>query len=68
MVDFNNDDFNKIMKKVKILHHNIKAIEYFIKELPEIKHLIHIGLTSQYICSYGFIMCIDMAHKLYWKP
>lgn len=69
MIDFNNDDFNEIMKKEKVLRHDVKAIEYFIKELPEIKesgkaHLIHIGLTSQDICSYGFIMCIDNGAKI----
>ena len=60
--DFTQEDFNKIMEKEAILRHDVKAIEYFIKELPEIQatgkaHLIHIGLTSQDICSLGFILC-----------
>jgi adenylosuccinate lyase len=45
------------------LRHDVKAIEYFIKDIPEIAatgkaHLVHIGLTSQDICSLGFISCI----------
>jgi adenylosuccinate lyase len=60
--DFTQNDFNKIMEKENILRHDVKAIEYFIKELPEIhstgkSHLIHIGLTSQDVCSLGFILC-----------
>lgn len=62
MVDFTQEDFNKIMAKECVLRHDVKAIEYFIKELPEIQqsgksHLIHLGLTSQDVCSLGFMIC-----------
>jgi len=62
MIDFRQEDFNKIMEKEQILRHDVKAIEYFIKELPEIQqsgksHLIHLGLTSQDVCSIGFMIC-----------
>ena len=62
MTDFTFDDYLKIQDKEAILRHDVKAIEYFIKELPEIKetkkaHLIHIGLTSQDINSLGMMMC-----------
>jgi adenylosuccinate lyase len=62
IVDFTQEDFNKIMEKECVLRHDVKAIEYFIKDLPEIQltgksHLIHLGLTSQDICSIGFMLC-----------
>ena len=62
LTDFTFDDYLKIQDKEAILRHDVKAIEYFIKELPEIKktkkaHLIHIGLTSQDINSLGMMMC-----------
>jgi len=60
--DFTQEDFDRIMEKEVILRHDVKAIEYFIKELLEIQqtgksHLIHIGLTSQDVCSMGFVLC-----------
>lgn len=62
MIDFTQEDFNKIMEKERVLRHDVKAIEYFIKELPEVQHsgkshLIHVGLTSQDVCSIGFMIC-----------
>ena len=62
MTDFTYEDYLNIQDKEAILRHDVKAIEYFIKELPEIKetnkaHLIHIGLTSQDINSLGMMMC-----------
>ena len=61
-IDFTHNDYNKILEKENILKHDVKAIEYFIKDIPEIKdtdksHLIHIGLTSQDVNSLGFMMC-----------
>ena len=62
LTDFTIDDYLKIQEKEIILRHDVKAIEYFIKDLPEIKetkkrHLIHIGLTSQDVNSLGMMMC-----------
>jgi adenylosuccinate lyase len=58
------DNYQAILEHESILRHDVKAIEYFIKALPEIQstgksHLIHIGLTSQDICSPAFVMCFD---------
>jgi len=60
--DFTYNDYHKILEKENILKHDVKAIEYFIKDIPEVKeskksHLIHIGLTSQDANSLGFMMC-----------
>jgi adenylosuccinate lyase len=63
MKDFTQSDFTAIMERERILRHDVKAIEYFIKDLPEIRatgksHLIHVGLTSQDACSLGFALCM----------
>jgi adenylosuccinate lyase len=62
LIDFKQEDFLKIMDIEKVTRHDVKAIEYFIKEILEIvktekKHLIHVGLTSQDACSIGFMLC-----------
>lgn len=59
--DFTYTDYLKILESEAILKHDVKAIEYFIKDIPEIKdtyksHLIHIGLTSQDVNSLGFMI------------
>ena len=60
--DFTYNDYLKILENEAILRHDVKAIEYFIKEIPEVKdteksHLVHIGLTSQDVNSLGFMIC-----------
>lgn len=51
--DFNSDDARKIKDIEKVTNHDVKAVEYFIKEkfdalkLAEYKEFIHFGLTSQ---------------------
>jgi len=60
--DFTYNDYLKILESEAILKHDVKAIEYFIKDIPEVKdtekaHLIHIGLTSQDVNSLGFMIC-----------
>jgi adenylosuccinate lyase len=62
LIDFTYNDYLDILKSEAILRHDVKAIEYFIKALPEVKetgksHLIHIGLTSQDVNSLGFMLC-----------
>lgn len=70
--DFTHSDYETILEKEHTLRHDVKAIEYFIKELPEIKatgksHLIHLGLTSQDICSLGFMMCFRDSINIFMK-
>lgn len=51
--DFSSEDANRIKKTERITNHDVKAVEYFIKEefdkleLQEFKEFIHFGLTSQ---------------------
>lgn len=52
-IDFNDADAQKIKELEKKTNHDVKAVEYFIKErfellgLAEFKEFIHFGLTSQ---------------------
>ena len=60
--DFTHNDYLKLLETEAILRHDVKAIEYFIKDIPEVKdteksHLIHVGLTSQDVNSLGFMIC-----------
>ncbi|HSB03230.1 MAG TPA: adenylosuccinate lyase [Anaerolineales bacterium] len=47
--DFNDDDACKIQEYEKVTRHDVKAIEYFLREkVPaELHHWIHFGLTSE---------------------
>ena len=51
--NFNNDDAQRIKEIESITNHDVKAVEYFIKEefkklkLEEFNEFIHFGLTSQ---------------------
>lgn len=46
---FNDDDARKIQEYEKVTRHDVKAIEYFLREkVPaELHHWIHFGLTSE---------------------
>jgi adenylosuccinate lyase len=52
-IDFSNEDALKIKETEKVTNHDVKAVEYFIKEefdklgLEKYKEFIHFGLTSQ---------------------
>ncbi|MGV8879188.1 MAG: adenylosuccinate lyase [Sphingobacteriaceae bacterium] len=52
-IDFTEDDAQKVKDIEKITNHDVKAVEYFIKErldnlgLAPFKEFIHFGLTSQ---------------------
>jgi len=52
-IHFSTDDAQKIKDIEKVTNHDVKAVEYFIKEkfdalnLKEYKEFIHFGLTSQ---------------------
>ena len=59
--DFSNDDAQRIKEIESITNHDVKAVEYFIKEefkklkLEEFNEFIHFGLTSQDINNTWFI-------------
>ena len=60
--DFTYNDYLKVLQSEELLRHDVKAIEFFIKDIPEVKdteksYLVHIGLTSQDANSLGFMLC-----------
>ena len=66
-VDFTPADAQKIKDIEKVTNHDVKAVEYFIKEkfdalhLQEYKEFIHFGLTSQDINNTAIPLSIKEA-------
>jgi adenylosuccinate lyase len=72
--NFNSDDAIKIKEKEKITNHDVKALEYFLKDklnelgLSEYKELIHFGLTSQDINNTAFPLALKDAVANVYQP
>jgi adenylosuccinate lyase len=72
--NFSTDDALKIKEIEKITNHDVKAVEYFIKEkfdqlgLTKFKEFIHFGLTSQDINNTAIPLSInDAFDEVYYK-
>ncbi|CAI8323211.1 MAG: Adenylosuccinate lyase [Flavobacteriales bacterium] len=72
--NFSNDDAIEIKKIEKITNHDVKAVEYFIKQkfeelrITEYKEFIHFGLTSQDINNTAIPLSIkDFINNVYLK-
>ena len=70
--DFSNEDAIEIKKIEKVTNHDVKAVEYFIKQKFEIlgisdyKEFIHFGLTSQDINNSAIPLSIkDFVNNIY---
>ena len=73
-VDFSTDDAQKIKDIEKVTNHDVKAVEYFIKEkfdtlnLNKYKEFIHFGLTSQDINNTAIPFSIKEAMNDVYVP
>jgi adenylosuccinate lyase len=73
-LDFSTDDAQKIKDIEKITNHDVKAVEYFIKEkfdqlnLHNYKEFIHFGLTSQDINNTAIPLSIKDAFETVYEP
>ena len=71
---FSTDDAQKIKDIEKVTNHDVKAVEYFIKEkfdalnLKEYKEFIHFGLTSQDINNTAIPLSIKDAMNQVYVP
>ena len=72
-IDFSIEDAQKIKDIESVTNHDVKAVEYFIKEkfdalnLQEFKEFIHFGLTSQDINNTATPYSLrDAAHNVYY--
>jgi len=70
--DFSGDDAQRIKEIEKTTNHDVKAVEYFIKEkfdelnLSEFKEFVHFGLTSQDINNTAIPLSIkDCMNEVY---
>ena len=72
--DFSHEDAIHIKKIEKTTNHDVKAVEYFIKEcfdklgLSEYKEFIHFGLTSQDINNTAIPLSIRESVQLIYLP
>ena len=73
-VDFSTVDAQKIKDIEKVTNHDVKAVEYFIKEkfdllgLDKHKEFIHFGLTSQDINNTAIPLSIKEAIEITYLP
>ncbi len=73
-LNFTLDDAKKIKDFEKITNHDVKAVEYFIKEkfdalnLSEYKEFIHFGLTSQDINNTAIPYSLQEAMNYAYNP
>lgn len=73
VADFNESDAQRIKQIESVTNHDVKAVEYFLKEkfdalgLSEHKEFIHFGLTSQDINNTAFpAMLRDAINNVYY--
>jgi adenylosuccinate lyase len=72
--NFSETDAQKIKDTEKITNHDVKAVEYFIKEsfdklgLGEVKEFVHFGLTSQDINNTAIPLSIKRAVNEQYLP
>ena len=73
-IDFTSEDAQKIKDIESITNHDVKAVEYFIKEkfdslnLQKHKEFIHFGLTSQDINNTSVPLSINDAFDVVYYP
>ena len=73
-INFSSEDAQKIKDIEKVTNHDVKAVEYFIKEkfdalnLQEFKEFIHFGLTSQDINNTAIPLSIKDAIEEVYVP
>ena len=73
-IDFTSNDAQKIKDIESITNHDVKAVEYFIKEkfdtlnLQQYKEFIHFGLTSQDINNTSVPLSINDAFDIVYYP
>ena len=74
VTNFNDEDAASIKKSEAKINHDVKAIEYFIKEkldglgLAKYKEWVHFGLTSQDVNNSAFPLMIREAYELHLLP
>ncbi len=72
--DFSLNDAFLIKEKEKVTNHDVKAVEYFIKDkfeeldIAEFKEFIHFGLTSQDINNTAIPLSMKDAHQAVLLP
>ena len=72
--DFSSQDAQKVKDIEMVTNHDVKAVEYFIKEkfdtlgIGKFKEFIHFGLTSQDINNTAVPLSIKEAYEIVYTP
>lgn len=72
--EFTVEDAEAIKEKERVTNHDVKAVEYFLKDrfeelgIAEFKEFIHFGLTSQDINNTSVPLSLKDAHELVVLP
>ncbi|GAB2542057.1 adenylosuccinate lyase [Rufibacter soli] len=72
--NFSLEDAQKIKETEKVTNHDVKAVEYFLKDqlealgVGEMKEFIHFGLTSQDINNTAIPLSLQEAIKTFYLP
>lgn len=72
--DFSEKDAERVKEIESVTNHDVKAVEYFIKEqlkdsdLDDVLEFVHFGLTSQDINNTAQPMMLRDALEKYWIP
>jgi len=73
-IDFSQDDAQHIKEIEKTTNHDVKAVEYFLKEkfdkleLADVKEFVHFGLTSQDINNTAIPLSLKEAMNSIYYP
>ena len=74
IIDFDHNDAERIKATEKITNHDVKAVEYFVKDklnelsLNEYKEYVHFGLTSQDINNTAIPYSLKLALNQVYLP
>lgn len=74
VTDFNDDDLDRIREIESTTRHDVKAIEYFIREhldrlgLTRLAELTHFGCTSEDINNLAYGLTLNTAVRDVWRP
>ncbi len=70
IINFNESDFLKIKKIEKTINHDVKAVEYFLKEkkflkssFKDLSSFIHLSLTSEDINNLAYGLNLKNFHN-----
>jgi adenylosuccinate lyase len=68
--DFSDDDAQAIKDIEARTNHDVKAVEYFLRERvePDVRELLHFGLTSEDVNNLSYALMLRDSIEEVWRP